>query len=93
MRYALIAFTMFAAAALAAPQAAAQTQGEAVAAAPSGDRGYRTDGAPRSALRNCAYVVDIRATALRFASGRRRHAQTVHCIIEDRAGANGAGRV
>jgi len=62
------------------------------------DRGHRRSVAepracrtPRSIVRGCAYVVDIRATALRFASSRRRHAHTVRCIENDRAGANGAG--
>ncbi len=83
-----------------AQEAAAPSAGWAndVCAPRIGDRGHRRSVAepracrtPRSLLRGCAFVVDVRATALRFASNRRRHAHTVRCIVDDRAGANGAG--
>lgn len=47
-----------------------------VRGAMAGPRACRT---AYSAMRNCSYEIDVRASSLRYASGRRRHARIARC--------------
>jgi hypothetical protein len=89
MLFAATCLVVFAAASTAAAQEEAPVDSEAAVQAgdcqrPAGRRGVmaqsRACRTAYSAVQGCDFAVNVRAAALRYASGRRRHSRIARCI-------------